>query len=122
MIHGIGIDICDNMRIKKLLVKYQHKFLQRIFISQEIEYCLKKGNPAPYLAARFAFKEAFFKALNPAVEISFQDIGLTGREGKKAVYTSDHLGNFLKNMNIQNIQFSISHERHYSIATVILEK
>jgi len=122
MIHGIGVDICDNMRIKKIHNKYQQKFLHRIYIEEEIEYCLTKSNPAPYLAARFAFKEAFFKALNPIMDISFQDIGLSGREGKKNVFTSGHLDQVLKKMGVKNIQFSISHERHYSIAMVLLEK
>ncbi|MDH4262511.1 MAG: holo-ACP synthase [Spirochaetia bacterium] len=122
MIHGIGVDICDSMRIKNLLDKYQDKFLNRIFIDTEVEYCLTKSNPAPYLAARFAFKEAFFKALNPPMEISFQDIGLTGKEGKKNVYTSQSLIKILDKMEVKNIQFSISHEKHYSIAMVLLEK
>jgi len=121
MIYGIGVDICDNHRIKNLYQKYEAKFLNRIFIGPEIDYCLKKSNPAPYLAARFAFKEAFFKALNPAVEISFQDIGMSGREGKKDVYTSEKLAKILNKAEVKNIQFSISHERHYSIAMVILE-
>jgi holo-[acyl-carrier-protein] synthase len=122
MIHGIGVDICDSLRIKNLLQKYSNKFLNRIFIDPEIEYCLTKSNPAPYLAARFAFKEAFFKALNPPIDISFQDIGLSGKEGKKNVYTSEHLTKILESMAVKNIQFSISHERHYSIAMVLLEK
>jgi len=122
MIHGIGVDICDSTRIHDLHEKYREKFLKRVFIAPEIEYCLSKSNPAPYLAARFAFKEAFFKALSPNFEISFQDIGLSGKEGKKNVVTSDHLTKILENMNVRNIQFSISHEKHYSIAMVLLEK
>lgn len=122
MIYGIGVDICENDRIKRMYNKYESKFLQRIYTQEEIEYCLTKTNPAPCLAARFAFKEAFFKALNPVMNISFQDIGLSGAEGKKNVYTSERLVSFLNQMAVKHIQFSISHERHYSIAMVILEK
>jgi len=122
MIHGVGVDICDSKRIRKIYMRYHDKFLNRVFIDEEIQYCLKKSNPAPYLAARFAFKEAFFKALNPGLEISFHDIGLSGQEGKKNVYTSTYLSSILQKMSVENIQFSISHERHYSIAMVLLEK
>lgn len=122
MIHGVGVDICDNSRIKDLLSKYEERFLSRVFTEEEKRYCMKKSNPAPYLAARFAFKEAFFKALNPSLDISFQEVGLSGEGGKKEVYTSSAVKEFLQKLAIDNVQFSISHERHYSIAMVVLEK
>ena len=59
MIIGIGIDICENQRISHLLQKYNKKFLSRIFIDEEIEYCMAKRHPPSHLAARFALKEAF---------------------------------------------------------------
>jgi holo-[acyl-carrier protein] synthase len=121
MTHGVGIDICDNRRINSILKKYNTKFLSRVFLADEIDYCMGKVNPATYLAARFAFKEAFFKALSTSTDLSFKDIGLTGTSGKKSVYKSPQLSSFLENIPIHNIQYSISHEHNYSIAMVLLE-
>jgi len=63
LIVGTGIDICENDRIKKLLDLHGDHFTRKIFTEEEINYCMKKENPVPHFAARFAFKEAFIKAM-----------------------------------------------------------
>jgi holo-[acyl-carrier protein] synthase len=61
MVKGIGIDIIEVERVKKLAEK-NPRFLERIFTDREISYCVEKRNKYQHLAARFAAKEAFFKA------------------------------------------------------------
>ena len=63
---GIGVDIIEIPRIKKAHERWGESFLQKIFTDDEIKYCLRKVIPYPSLAARFAAKEAGFKALSQA--------------------------------------------------------
>ncbi len=66
MIKGVGVDIIDIPRIKKLLEKGD-SFLEKVFHEKEIDYSLTKHRREIHLAARFASKEAFFKALGTEI-------------------------------------------------------
>lgn len=124
MVIGLGIDICENERISEMLAKYQERFLRRIFTEEEISYCMKKKDPIPHLAARFAVKEAFIKALGMPrdLTISYRDVGLKGSEGKKDIHVTGKLAQMLETKRACRIIFSISHARGYSNACVILEQ
>ena len=63
MILGIGTDICDSRRIRKLLDRYGTRFKDKIFTAQEQAYCDLKARPDMCYAKRFAAKEAIAKAL-----------------------------------------------------------
>ena len=62
MIVGIGTDIVEVDRIRDSLKKFGEKFIDRILLPAEREYCLSHTDPAPNIAARFAAKEAIAKA------------------------------------------------------------
>jgi holo-[acyl-carrier protein] synthase len=62
MIHGIGIDMIEVERVAARIGKEQG-FRELVFSPGEIAYCAAKAHPAEHYAARFAAKEAFFKAL-----------------------------------------------------------
>ena len=124
MVVGIGIDICENYRISDMLSKYKERFLNRVFTPEEVTYCLKKKDPIPHLAARFAVKEAFIKALGMRrdLTISYRDVGLKGSEGKKDIHVTGKLAEMLESKTVSSVHFSISHARDYSNACVILER
>ena len=61
---GIGVDIESIERFGRLGVIDNKLFLNKIFTKKELNYCFSKKKPAPYLAARYAGKEAIFKALS----------------------------------------------------------
>ncbi|MBV6492858.1 MAG: Holo-[acyl-carrier-protein] synthase [Turneriella sp.] len=124
MIVGVGVDICENDRIAEMLDKYNSRFLNRVFTRDEITYCLDKKEPAPHLAARFAVKEAFIKALGMPrdLRISYRDVSLKGSEGKKDIHVTGLLAKMLATKSVTRIHFSISHARDYSNACVILER
>lgn len=63
MVLGIGIDIIEIDRIKETIEKYGERFLNKVYTKDELDYCLKKNNKFQHLAARFAAKEAVFKAM-----------------------------------------------------------
>ncbi len=123
MILGIGTDIAENNRIGGLLEKFGPRFLNRIYIQEEIDYCMGKKDPIPHLSARFALKEAFIKALGIKrdLSLSYFEVGLTGTIGKKDIAVFGRLRDMIKEKNVDSIHFSISHAENYSSATVILE-
>lgn len=63
MIMGLGMDLVEIPRIRSFHARWGDRGLRRIFSAAELEYCLRQSDPAPSLAARFAAKEAFFKAV-----------------------------------------------------------
>src|SRR5580698_6130428 len=67
MILGTGIDIIEVARIASSYEKFGERFLNRILLPDEIAYCLTHRRPAPFLAARFAAKEAISKAFGTGI-------------------------------------------------------
>lgn len=120
MLHGIGTDIVEIKRIKAAVEKWGDGFLKRIFTDNEISYCFKNKNPYPCLAARFAVKEAFVKALSMPDAFSLSDIEVLNEEsGKPFLKLSGSLAQYSQ---VFSIHLSLSHERHYSVASVALER
>jgi len=114
MVIGIGIDIIDVERVRKLAEK-NPRFLERIFTPKEIDYCLKKKNKYQHLAARFAVKEAFFKAIGK--RISWQDVELFNLPSGQPQLDIK----FKERFFIDKALVSISHLKEYAVAAVILE-
>jgi holo-[acyl-carrier protein] synthase len=115
MVFGIGVDIIEVDRIQKLAEK-SPRFLNRVFTGEEIQYCTGKKNKYQHLAARFAAKEAFFKALGK--KINWTDVGIVNLPSGKPemVLKSPELFPFDKT------HVSVSHIQDYAIAYVVLEK
>jgi holo-[acyl-carrier protein] synthase len=63
MILGIGIDLVEVSRVEDLVARHGERALHRIFTTAEVDRCGRSRVPAESLAARFAAKEAFFKAI-----------------------------------------------------------
>lgn len=120
---GIGTDLARIERFKKFL-EPGNKVLERIFTVDEREYSLRMHDPASHLAARFAAKEAFLKALGTGLrdglawrqmEVIRDDLGcpslrLSGMAAEK-----------LKGKGGRSIYLSYSHDGEYAVATVVLE-
>ncbi len=115
----IGNDIIETERIKSLFFKYPYKFKNRVFTEKEIRYCENKSeNKYQCYAARFAAKEAIFKAisgnLNNKFDISWTDIEiLNNKDGRPYV-------NIKKVDFIESIDVSLSHVKDYAIAMAIV--
>ena len=117
----VGNDIIEVKRIKDLVENSDLKALKRIFTEKEIKYCENTNNMKyQHYAARFAGKEAVFKAISPMLKDKFS-IGFNDIE-----VLNDSMGrpyvNILKT-NINNkkmqIDISLSHIKEYAIATVV---
>ena len=125
---GTGIDIVDNYRVKKLLLNKKSSFENKIFTNNEIAYCKKKSNITNCYSKRFAAKEAFVKALGTGFRknINFKDIEiLNNGYGKPCLSINKRVINKVKilfKVKKFNISLSISDEKKYSIACVIISK
>ena len=123
---GIGVDIVDNTRIKKSIKNVI--FIKRIFTKAEISKAKKIKNKSSYYAKRFAAKEAFSKSLGTGFkdQLNFKDIAiLNDKIGKPGFIITDKIRKIIKKQfNVSNFNFflSISDEKKYSIAYVILQK
>ena len=116
-----GIDIIEIDRIKKCIEPLDDKFRERVYTEKEIRYCESKNKQKyQHYAARFAGKEAVFKAISCKLEnkfeISWQDIEIlndnTGRPYVKILNSNLN--------NITNIDISLSHCKEYAIANVVI--
>jgi holo-[acyl-carrier protein] synthase len=119
----IGVDIIEIDRVKKA-VERTPRFLDRVFTSRELGYCMKKANPYPSLAARFAAKEALRK-LHPAfiAGVRFHDLEvLPGEDGRPQVYLHGEAEHRCRIEGIGEISISLSHSREQAIATAIAKK
>ena len=125
---GTGIDIIENYRLKEILRKKKSNFKKKIFTINEIAYCEKKSNSISCYAKRFAAKEAFVKALGIGFRknINFKDIEVVNNTyGKPYISINKKIANKIKTLfkvKKFNILLSISDEKKYSIASVIISK
>jgi len=124
MIFGIGIDIIETDRIKKLIIK-DNSFTDKIFTPLEIEYCeSRKAGKYQSYAVRFTAKEALFKAIGTGWRdnMSFDEIEVSNDElGKPVIEVKGYVKKYFKKNKIKNIFVSLSHLKKITIAVVVLE-
>ena len=123
---GIGIDIVENIRIQKSLKNVN--FIKRVFSSSEISLAKSITNKKSYYTKRFAAKEAFSKAIGTGFRenLNFKDIIIINDKlGKPSFIITEKIKKIVKKQfKISSFDFflSISDEKKYSIAYVILQK
>ena len=123
---GIGVDIVENSRIKKSILN--KSFLYRVFTNEEILISKSIKNKSSYFAKRFAAKEAFAKSLGTGFrnDFNFKDISvINDKLGKPSFFITKKIKNMIKKkfkINRLTSFLSISDEKKYSIAFVILQK
>ena len=123
---GIGVDIIDNSRIKQSL-KNSH-FIKRIFTNTEIAEAKKIKNNIAFYSKRYAAKEAFSKSIGTGFRdnFNFKDISvINDKMGKPKFIINKKIKDIIKkrfNVSSYNFFLSISDEKKYSIAYVILQK
>lgn len=116
-----GTDIIEIYRIKESIEKLGEAFLKRVFTEDEIKYCeSKKKQKYQHYAARFAAKEAAFKALSWKIDdkysISWKDFEVeNNKEGRPELKI---IGIDLN--DVEDIDVSISHCKDYAVANVII--
>ncbi|MEX6688119.1 holo-ACP synthase [Danxiaibacter flavus] len=124
MIEGVGIDLVEVERIAGTIGR-NSGFREHVFSAAEIVYCESKKNRFEHYAARFAAKEAFFKALGTgwAEGTQFNEVETIHDENGKPIMQL--LGETQKNLaflNIIKISVSLSHVKSMATAIVIIER
>ncbi|MEC9489327.1 MAG: holo-ACP synthase [Halanaerobiales bacterium] len=106
-----------------MIEKYGTRCLKKVYLDNEIEYCKSKVNFTPSFAARFAAKEAVLKALGTGMrKNSWHDIEIFNNQlGKPEVRLFNNTFSRAEKLGVNNIFLSISHEKEYSVAQIILE-
>lgn len=125
MIYGIGSDIVEVARVQNKWNRRGVAFAQRILTPKEFKMFKTLPRRAHFLATRFAVKEAFFKALGTGMRggLSFQHVTVVkDHVGKPDLVCTGFAKELLKQHKIANMHITISDEREYAIAFVILEK
>jgi holo-[acyl-carrier protein] synthase len=114
-----GVDLVSVDRIEGILSRWGEKFLRRVYTDAEIAYSMARANPARSLAARFAAKEAFFKAVSPwrTGPIGHRSIEVViGENGVPAVRPHGRAETALGG---RLACLSLSHEGQYAVAVVV---
>lgn len=125
MIFGTGLDIIEVERIKNSINKYSPRFEQKVFTTDEINYCQSQGDPAKHFAARFAVKEAVSKCLGTGITgtLGFKDMEVINeKSGKPSLVMSGKGKELFQKLKLKTIHISISHDRTHAIAHAIAEQ
>lgn len=124
MIAGLGTDLVEVDRMQSVLGK-QAGMRELIFSIREIAYCEKQHYKFENYAARFAAKEAFFKALGSGwlSGTAFNEVEIINNaDGKPEIILSGNTADVIFPMRLTNIMVSITHTKSMASATVIIEK
>jgi len=120
MIFGIGCDIIEIERIAKL----DNRFLEKHFTENERDLFLNKNNAPQTIAANYAAKEAFSKAIGTGVRgFSLNEVEvLRDSLGKPYINVYGNAKEILENLKIKNIFVSLSHSKENAVGYVVLEQ
>jgi holo-[acyl-carrier protein] synthase len=123
MILGLGTDIVEVARIQASYKKLGVAFLNRLLLPAEISYCLQHAAPAPFIAVRFAAKEAISKAFGTGIgkSIDWHDMEIAREETGRPVVVLHGKGQTLfAARGARQLLITLSHTQHYATATAIL--
>lgn len=124
MLAGLGTDLIEVKRIGEKIDKGSG-FREMVFSKTEIAYCESKTNRFEHYAARFAAKEAFFKALGTGwlEGTHFNEVEISNDgSGKPVLVLLGETKKTLSTLGIRKILVSLSHLKSIALAVVIIEK
>ena len=124
MIIGIGGDIFEVSQMKKQMANDGQNLLDELFTEREQSYCRDKRYPERHLAARFAAKEAMFKALSTGRQPGYlwKDVEIRNADnGKPSISLNGKTKVLAKKLKVKKIFVTLSHSPKWAMAHVILE-
>jgi holo-[acyl-carrier protein] synthase len=124
MIVGLGIDLVSVSRFRGFQERRGDHGLTRLFTDQEIEYCLTQHEAAPSLAARFAAKEAFFKAVRTGFGVGGRWLDLEvlrDEAGAPRLSVSGRALEVLQEVGGRQTHLTLTHTRETAAAVVVVE-
>jgi holo-[acyl-carrier protein] synthase len=124
VILGTGIDIIEVERVAAAWQRHGDRFVRRILHAAELAYCLSHKSPGPFLAARFAGKEAISKAFGTGIgaQLGWQDMEICRKEsGQPFVVLHGKGQTLLASRGGGEIHLSLSHTAKHAVALAILQ-
>jgi holo-[acyl-carrier protein] synthase len=124
MILGTGFDLVTVPRFNRFLLRRGERGLARVFTPAELTYCLAHVDPAPFLAVRFAAKEAFYKALGTGTGPAggWRDVEVIRlSSGRPRLMLHGKAASLVHDLQVRTIHLSLSHTGDTAGAFVILE-
>lgn len=121
---GLGIDIVEIARMRALLGRHPERAPERLFAPEEREDCASRADPEECLAARFAAKEAFLKALGTGLRdgLGWREIRVRqDRHGRPEILLSGAAADRLRRGGGERVHLSLSHEAGLAVAVVVIE-
>lgn len=120
---AIGIDIVEIRRLSKVSKKWGKGFLKKVYTNRELAYARSKRFPDQHLAARFAAKEAIFKALGEVEKdfVGWKNIEiLNDPYGRPVVHWHGKAKRVMAMRKIKGAVVSLSHTENYAVASALL--
>ena len=121
---GAGIDLVENARLQELIDRWGARFLDRVFLRAEQDYCASKAFPCRHYAGRFAVKEAVSKAFGTGFgpSIGWLDIEVVrdAASGAPSVRLANKARELAAARGVAAVLVSLSHTRRYAVAQALL--
>lgn len=120
---GVGIDLVEMSRIGDSLEKFGERFLNRIYLPGEVEYARSHADPTPFLAARFAAKEAVSKAFGTGIgkQLGWRDMEVCKHEGGEPYLVLHGKGEeFARQRKVVRVMISLTHTKTHAAAVAVL--
>jgi holo-[acyl-carrier protein] synthase len=124
MILGIGIDLVEVSRVDDLVARYGERALRRLFTAAEVERCGRSRAPSESLAARFAAKEAFFKAVGTGWSrgLAWTEVEVVSApSGAPELRLSGAAERLARERGVSRIHLSLTHTDTLASAYLLLE-
>ncbi|WP_217559698.1 holo-ACP synthase [Paenibacillus sp. GbtcB18] len=124
MIYGIGVDLQTISQLEQVMKRQGENFLRKVFTDRERAYCSRYACPAKHLAARWAVKEAFMKAMGSGLggKYMFKDLEVVNRSsGQPELVLRGNAEEDRIRLGL-HVYISISHSGEYALGQVVLCK
>ncbi|MEO5895919.1 MAG: holo-ACP synthase [Vicinamibacterales bacterium] len=119
---GLGVDLTDIPRIAQTSAQYGERFLKRVFTEGEIAYCMRRRDPVPSLAGRFAAKEAAMKALGTGHSrgVLWKDVEVFRQYGPPQLLLHGGAAVHAERLQVVRSLLTITHTDTLAMAQVII--
>jgi holo-[acyl-carrier protein] synthase len=120
---GIGVDLTQMPRMRRVVARWDERFLQRVFTEQEIAYCRRRRDPVQHLAARFAAKEATLKALGTGLSmgVRWRELEVRRERGQApTMVLSGRCRAIAHAKGGDRVLLSLTHDGDYAMAQAML--
>ncbi len=122
-VKGLGVDLVEVSRLRRVVERWKERFLRRVFTQEELDYCLKRRDPIPHLAARFAAKEACLKALGTGLRmgVSWRELEVRRESGQPPTLVLSGRSKAIGlSKGVTQVLLSLTHDGDYAFAQAML--